>query len=470
MSGPSSAVAPRHASRPAAAEMPGSAKKWPEVYGTRLLGCLRQVQNEPLSLYQNAWREHGDYVRFRVVPKFYMYLLAHPAAIEYVLHTNLKNYRKPDSFNNSVSLLAGRGILTSEGEFWRKQRRLMQPAFSRSSVASIGVHMTDSVGRFVDEWNAAEDGRTIDVLPEMMRLGLRIASRTLMGTDISGDADSIGDAYRTAFEYVSLKMNGRMMFTPVWFPTRRNREFRAAKSLLDRVVLDLIARRRADPQHNDVLSRLIAAQDEETGIGMTDQQLCDEVITLLTAGHETAGAALSWSLYLLAEHPQVQQQLYDEVHAVLGQRPAAVADLGKMPLATAVFEETMRLYPPAWGMPRETLADDEVLGYPVPAKSTLMLSQLLAHRHPDFWTEPDRFDPTRFLGAHDRAKFAYFPFGGGPRICIGNNMAMLEGPLTLATLVDQFQFTLVSGQRIEPDPTFTLRPRYGVQLVIKKRT
>ncbi len=470
MSGPSSAVAhPQHAG-PSAVTSSGPAKIWPEVRGTRLLGCLRQVQNEPLSLYRNAWQKHGDYIKFRVLPKVYMYLLAHPAAIEYVLHTNLKNYRKPDSFNHSVQLLAGNGILTSEGEFWRTQRRLMQPAFSRNSVASIGVHMTDSLGRFVDEWSAAGDARQVDVLPEMMRLGLRIASRTLMGTDISDDADAIGQAYRTTFEYVSLKMNGHLMFSPLWLPTRLNREFRAAKSLLDGVVMDLIARRRREPEHNDVLGRLIAAQDEESGIGMTDSQLRDEVITLLTAGHETGGAALSWALYLLAKHPDAQQQLHDEVHAVLENRPACVTDLPQMPLATAIFEETLRLYPPAWGMPRETLAADEVLGYPIPAKSTLMLSQLLAHRHPDFWSKPDQFDPAQFLGTHDRAKFAYFPFGGGARICIGNHMAMLEGPLALATLVDRFHFTLVPNQQIVPDPTFTLRPKYGVQLVVRKRS
>jgi len=442
-------------------------KTWPTVRGRRFTACLRPIQHEPLAFYRRIWREHGDFVRVRVIPGFYMFLIAHPEAVEYVLHGNLKNYRKPDSFNGSMSLLAGNGILTSEGELWRTQRRLMQPAFSRNSVASIGEHMTDSLGKFVDEWNAAEDGRAIDILPELMRLGLRIASTTLVGKDISGDADAIGRAYRTTFEYVSLKMNGRLMFKPLWLPTARNREFRREKALLDRVVMELIAQRRREDLRNDVLGRLLAAQDEESGIGMTDEQLRDEVITLLTAGHETGGAALAWCLYLLAEHPEAQEQLHDEVRGVLGGRLPGVADMSRMPLATAVFEESMRLYPPAWGLPRETLADDVACGYP-----TIMLSQSLIHRHPDFWAEPDKFDPSRFLGeaAQERAKFAYFPFGGGSRICIGNHMAMLEGPLALATLVQRFHFTLVPNQRIEPDPTFTLRPKYGVQLVIRKRT
>ncbi len=400
-----------------------------------------------------------------------MYLLAHPAAIEYVLHTNLKNYRKPDSFNHSVRLLAGNGILTSEGDFWRRQRRLVQPAFSRPAVAALGGLMVEGIARFVEEWEMAGRERTIDVLPELMRLGLRIASLTLLGTDISGEADAIGQAYRTTFEYVSLKMNGRLMFSPLWVPTPRNREFRRAKALLDRVALELVARRRAEPAKDDVLGRLLAAQDEESGTGMTDEQLKDEAITLLTAGHETGGAAVAWALYLLSKRPDVQQQLHDEVRGCLGGRMPAVADLPRMPLATAVFEETMRLYPPAWGMPRETLADDDLCGYPVPARSTLMLSQLLVHRHPDFWPQPDRFDPGRFLSpaGAERPKFAYFPFGGGPRICVGNQMAMVEGPLVLAALVQRFHFTLVPNQQIVPDPTFTLRPKYGLQLVIRKR-
>jgi len=445
-------------------------KAWPEVPGHWLLGCIKQFQRTPLEMYRQSWREHGDYVRLRALPGVYVYLLAHPEAIEHVLHTNAKNYRKPDSFNHSVSLLAGNGILTSEGEFWRKQRRLVQPAFSSHAVAGLGDLMAGGISQFVEEWEAAGQERTVDVLPELMRLGLRIASLTLLGKDISGEADSIGQAYRTAFEYVSLKMNGRLMFSPLWLPTRRNREFRQAKALLDRVVLELIAQRRNQPAKLDVLGRLLAAQDEESGIGMSDEQLKDEAITLLTAGHETAGAALSWALYLLSEHPQVQEQLHEEVRGVLGGRMPTIVDLDRIPLATAVFEETMRLFPPAWGMPRETLAADEIHGYPVPKRSTVVLSQLLIHRHPDFWPEPDRFDPGRFLWpAPDRPKFAFFPFGGGARICVGNQMAMVEGPLVLAALVQRFQFTLVPNQQIVPDPTFTLRPKHGVQLAVRQR-
>ncbi len=455
-----------HPAKPASA-----AKQWPQVHGHWLRGCLRQMQRDPLPLYHGAWREHGDYVRLRALPGFYFYLLAHPDAIEHVLHANHKNYRKPDSANGSIGLLAGNGIIVSEGDFWRKQRRLMQPAFLRHQVIKLSSHMVESIDGFIRQWEQAEDGRTLDIAPEMMRLALRIASTSLFSTDISGEADSIGQAFRTAFEYVSLKMNGRLMFRPLWMPTRMNRRFRRAMALLDGVVLELIARRRREPPKNDVLDLLLAAQDEESGTGMTDRQLKDEALTLLTAGHETSGAALSWAWYLLAKHPDVQHALHEQVSSHLRGRSPAADDLPSMPLATAVFEETMRLYPPAWGIPRETIGEDEICGYPIPAKATIILMQDIVHRHPDFWTEPDQFDPERFLPPHNtgRPKFAFFPFGGGPRMCIGNHFAMLEGPLALAALIQRFHFTLVPNQSIVPDATFTLRPKHAVYLTVRKR-
>ncbi len=429
------------------------------------------MQRQPLDLYRNAWRQHGDYVRLRALPGYPVYLLAHPEAIEHVLHSNQKNYRKPDFFYQSVGLLTGNGIITSEGDFWRKQRRLMQPAFLKHSVAKLSANMVQANGQLIREWEQAGDTRTLDVLPEMMRQALRIAGLSLFSADISGDADSIGRAYRTAFAYVSLKMNGRLMFRPTWLPTSRNREFRRSKALLDRVVLDLIARRRGGPPQNDVLDLLLAAQDEESGVGMSDEQLKDEAITLLTGGHETTGAVLAWAWYLLAQHPDAQRDLHDQVSAHLRGREPTAEDLTSMPLTTAVFEETMRLYPPAWGMPREPIADDEINGYPLPAKATLVLSQYLVHRHPDFWPRPEVFDPGRFLPPHNagRPKFAFFPFGGGPRICIGIHFAMIEGPLILASLAQRFHFTLSENQSIVPDPTFTLRPKYGVQVIVRKR-
>jgi cytochrome P450 len=446
-------------------------RAWPTVRGHWLTGCLRGIQKDPLGFYRRAWQACGDYVRIRVLPGIPIYLLTDPAAVEHVLAKNHKNYRKPDVFNKPMRLLTGNGILTSEGDFWLRQRRLSQPAFLRNRFGQFGGHVRAGVDSLLGEWERAEDGRTIDVLPEMLRLGLRIASTSLFSTDISADADAIGRAYRIAFGYVSLKMNSPLTL-PLWVPTRRNREFRRSKALLDRVIVQMIeTRRRSKEQPGDVLDMLLAARDEQSG-GMSDQALKDEVITLLTAGHETAGAALSWAWHLLAEHPEVQQALHDEAAKRLSGRTPTVDDLPHLPLATAVFEETLRLYPPAWGMPRQAIGADDVNGYPIPAKAFVTLSQWVTHRHPAFWCEPERFLPERFLpGAQqDRPKFAYFPFGGGPRICIGNHFAMIEGPLVLAALAQRFHFRPAPGHAVTLDPTFTLRPGTGVHLVVRKRT
>jgi cytochrome P450 len=431
---------------------------------------MRQLQRDPLSLYTRANREFGHYVRIRAFPGIYVYLLTHPEAVEYVLQKHHKNYRKPDFFNKTVGLLTGNGILTSEGDFWLRQRRLMQPAFHRQHLAKLVPLIIAAAESFVRQQQAAEAGKPIDILAHMMKLGLRIAGTTLFSTDITGEADDIGRAYRTGFAYVSHRMNSPPLI-PTWLPTPRNLAFARAKKLLDRVVLDLIAARRtATVPKDDLLSLLLAAQDSETGAGMTNEQLKVEALTLLTAGHETVGAALSWTWYLLGQHSKVQEDLYDEVYGRLEGRSPTLEDLGDLPLVRAVFEESMRLYPPAWGQPREALTDNEINGFFIPAKGTVTVNQWVTHRHPDFWDEPETFKPERFLPGHpQRHKFAYFPFGGGPRLCIGNAFAMLEGLLVLATIIQKFRFELVAGHPVLPDPTFTLRPKYGVKVRLSPR-
>jgi cytochrome P450 len=432
---------------------------------------MRQLQRDPLGLYTRASREYGHYVRVRAFPGIYVHLLTHPEAVEHVLQKNHKNYRKPDFFNRPVGLLAGNGILTSEGDFWLRQRRLMQPAFHRHHLAKLAPLMVAAAESFVREQGSAGPGRPVDMLDAMMGVGLRIAGTTLFSTDVTGEAGEIGRAYRTAFGYVSRRMNSPPL-VPAWFPTPRNLAFARAKRLLDRVVLGLIAaRREATARPDDLLTLLLAAQDEETGVGMTDEQAKDEALTLLTAGHETAGAALSWAWYLLGQQPQVQNDLYDEVRGRLQGRSPTLEDLPGLPLAKAVFEEALRLYPPAWGQPREAIRADEINGYPVPARALITVNQWVTHRHPDFWEEPEAFRPERFLAgrAEGRHRFAYFPFGGGPRVCIGNTFALMEGPLVLATILQQFRVELVPGQAVVPDPTFTLRPKHGVKVLLWPR-
>jgi cytochrome P450 len=439
--------------------------------GHWLWGCMPQIRKDPLRFYTHARRDYGDYVRLRAVPGVYFYLLTHPEAVEHVLQKNHKNYRKPAFFTRTMMLLVGQGLFTSEGDLWLRQRRLMQPAFHRQHLAKLAPLMVDAAEGFVREREAAGPGQVVDLLDEMMRLSFRVAGTTLFGADITGGADTTGRAYRTAFEYLNYRM-GSPFRAPAWFPTRRNLAFARANRLLGRVVLGLIeARRQAGDRPDDLLSLLLAARDEETGAGMSDRQLKDEVLTLLTAGHETVGAALAWTWSLLGQHPRVQDDLADEARGRLRGRGPAAEDLPHLPLARAVFEEALRLYPPAHGQPREAIEADEVNGFPIPAKATVALSQYVTQRHPDFWEGPEEFRPERFLPpqAASRPKYAYFPFGGGPRVCIGNSFALLEGPLVLATVLRKFRVELVPGHPVVPDSTFTLRPKYGVKAVLRPR-
>ncbi len=432
---------------------------------------MPEVAGDPLGLYESAWKQYGDIVRLRALPGVYFFLLVHPDAIEHVLAKNHKNYRKPDSFNKPASLLAGKGLLTDEGPSWLSRRRLVQPAFSRQRLNALDGPVVRASEAMMKRWERAGDGQVLDILPEMMRLSLSIASTTLFSADISNEADEIGKSYREAFAYVSYRMNHPFSL-PTWLPIPRNRRFAQAKKVIDRVVFDLIARRRRDGEvHDDLMAMLMAAQDEETHGGMTDQQVRDEALTLLTAGHETVGAALSWTWYLLSKHPEVQQSLHDEVVGGLDGRQPTTSDLSNLRLGRAVFEEAMRLYPPAWGMPRESIEADKIMGYHIPPKSAIVLGQFLTHRHPDFWEEPDQFRPERFLAEVpvNRPRFAYFPFGGGPRVCIGSQFAMIEAQLVLATVIQRYEMELVADHPVVPDPTFTLRPKHGVKVILRRR-
>ncbi len=430
------------------------------------------MRSDPLNFYRDTWRTYGDYVRIRTLPGFDVCLLADPAAIEHVLVKNHKNYRKPKFLTGPVKLVAGNGLFVSEGDLWLRQRRLAQPAFLRGAVNRLAAPMTAAADRLVHDWEAAPDGRTVDIVPEMMRLVLRIAGATLFGTAIGAEADALGAAQEAIAAFVSHKMNN-LLTAPLWVPTRRNRTFRRAKARLDRVVLQLIeARRHRGTAANDLLDLLLAARDEGSGTGMSDQQLKDEVFTLLFAGHETTGAALSWAWHLLAQNQAAQEALHDEASAHLGGRTPTADDLPHLPLATAAFEETLRLYPPAPALARQALGPDEIQGYPVPAKALLMPSQWVTHRHPAYWDEPDQFRPERFLPgrAPDRPKFAYFPFGGGPRVCIGNTFALTEGALVLAAIAQRFHLRPADDREVELDATLALRPKGAVNLVVRKRS
>jgi cytochrome P450 len=304
----------------------------------------------------------------------------------------------------------------------------------------------------------------------MMRLTLAIISQALFNRDISGEADQLGQSTTTALEYLTYRINHRLA-APLWVPTRVNRNFKRAVCILDEHVSRIIAERRADSNPpDDLLTIMLAARDEETGAAMDDHLLRDQIVTFMGAGHETTAVALSWIFGLLSRHPDVCNRLRDEIDGALGGRPPGMSDLPKLPYTAMVLQEAMRLYPPVASLSRRTLEADEVSGYEIPANSLVILSQYVTHRHPDFWENAEGFDPERFApGQPPRPKFAYFPFSGGPRKCIGDQFAMLEATLIVARVMQQFRLDLIAGHRLVPKLVFTVRPTGGMPMTIHRR-
>jgi cytochrome P450 len=437
----------------------------PVLKGHWLLGTTPESAAGPFEFLNRAWAERGDIVKLAAVRPFYWYLVTHPAAVERILRTHQTNYRKPKMFTRQFSLLSGNGLLTSEGDFWRRQRRLAQPAFHRQRLVLLAGTMAKATLGMVERWAAthAQTHQPFDMAEEMTALTVAIAAETLFGADISGNRVRFGEALRIALEHVTHRM--RYPTAPQFIPTARNRRFGRARRTLDEIVYKLIEARRSDPtDRGDLLSMLMLARDEETGQAMDDRQLRDEVMTALIAGHETSAAALVWAWYLLAQNDGPRARLRGEVSAALRGRAPTVEDLSRLPYARMVMDETLRLYPPAWGQPRQVIAADELCGYRVEAGKILMVSQYITHRHPDYWERPEEFMPERFTpeAIASRPRFTYFPFGGGAHHCIGNNFALMETQLVLSTVIQHFEPRLAPGARAELDTTFTLRPRNGL--------
>jgi cytochrome P450 len=440
---------------------------------------MPQFRADALSALLRWRQQYGDALRYRFFLHFYGYAFSHPDDVEHILVDSNRHYRKePAPGNEILRPLVGNGLLTSDGEFWLRQRRLAQPAFHRRRIAAFANTMTDATAKMLERWTVFGDsGEAWDLSEEIMRLTLEIAGRTLFSVDLAREAETIGNAFVDAsqklIDYSTIPYGSFFLRMP-WMPGvgRLKRDVGA----LDRVVNGLIAerrarRRRGEGESVDLLDMLMNARDEETGTGMTDAQLRDEVMTLMLAGHETTALALSWTFYLLAHHPQVRERLEAEVDSTLGDRVPDMEDTAALVYTTRVIEESMRLYPPAYILSRYTVADDVVGGYDLPAGSILTLSPYVTHRHPDFWPDPERFDPERFTPEQvaSRPRFAYFPFGGGPRQCIGNRFAMTEAILILAMVTQRYRLELEPEHPIELEPLITLRPKYGIKVRLHTR-
>jgi cytochrome P450 len=443
-----------------------TAPRPPGPKGRFLVGNLPEFRRDLLGFFTSCARDYGDLVALKLGPRL-VHLASHPDFVEQVLVSENRKFGKSYVFELLRPVL-GNGLLNSEGEFWLRQRRIMQPAFSKASVNNYADTILAQTVKAMEQW---PDGKPTDLHHEMNRLTLGIVGKTLMDIDLSDVSNEISGPIDSAMRDFSSRFEG-WFNPPMWIPTPRNRRAKRNVRQLDTVVNRIIRQRRESGRdRGDLLSKLIAARDEVDHTGMTDRQLRDEVMTLFLAGHETTANALAWTWFLLGQNPAALAKLLAELSAVLGNRSPSVADMPKLVYTEAVLKEAMRLYPPAFAFSRRVVTDAVIGGYHVPAGSAVIMSQWVIHRDARWWDEPDRFLPERWLegAGKDRPQYAYFPFGGGPRGCIGNLFAMLETILVVATIAPRFNFELVDPQNVKPWPSVTLRPAAGIPVVIRRR-
>jgi cytochrome P450 len=441
----------------------------PGPRGSWLLGATNFLREPPLDLLTNWARQYGDVVSWRTF-HIRIYLLNHPDDIETVLVSRSRSFGKGRLLQANRALF-GNGLLTSEGEFWLRQRRLTQPAFHRERVAACGGTM---VARAVEMLNRWRDGEVRDIHQDMMRVTLAIAAESLFGASVEQEADRVAAALDILMD---MNASSRRLFSLLRrLPTAGNRRLSRVIRELDSIIYGIIAKRRAAGANgigigDDFLSILLNAQDED-GSRMTDRQLRDESLTLLLASHETTAVALSWTAYLLAQHPAVEELLHAELDAVLGGRTPTFEDLPRLRYTDQIVRESLRLYPPVWRMGRIAKEDVAIRGYRIPKGASVLVSQWVVHRDANYFTEPERFNPARWTEdlARSLPRFAYFPFGGGPRICIGSNFALQELALLLAVISQRYCLRLAGPEPILPAPSITLRPRDGMRLIVSRRS
>ena len=429
---------------------------------------LLAYRRGPLAYFQNLAQQYGDISFFRIGPQE-AFFVNHPELIKDVLVTNNQNFMKGIVLQRAKRLL-GEGLLTSEGEFHRRQRRLAQPAFHRQRIASYGEVMVNYANRTSARWR---DGQTLDLADEMMRLTLAIVSKTLFDADVESESGEVGEAMTTVMElFDTLTMPFFELLSKL--PLPQLRRFDNARTKLDRIIFSMVEeRRRSGMDRGDLLSMLLLAQDDEGDGGqMSDQQLRDELLTIFLAGHETTANALTWTWYLLSQHPEVEEKLHRELDEVLGSRDTSFADAANLRYTEMVLAESMRLYPPAWAIGRLSTVDCEVGGYFVPRKSLVIVSQFVMHRDERYYEQPLLFIPERWTpeARESRPAFSYFPFGGGPRRCIGEGFAWMEGILLIATLAQKWRLRLVPHHPVALKPVVTLRPKHGMKMTVSRRS
>lgn len=435
--------------------------------GSFFLGHLSRFGRDPLGLLEQCAREYGDFVALRFVNKPVL-LVNDAAAIEQVLATNSRQFRKTLGYRTPfMRRLFGQGLLTSEGEFWTRQRRLAQPAFHRDRVAQYARAIVQYADELLATW---QPGETRAVHLDMMKLTTRVVVRTLFNSDVPREINDLGRASATVMERFTSQWSAWRIFSQ-FLPTPGSRRFEQVMRNLDNFIYGLIQERRAANQDvGDLLSMLLLARDDD-GQGMTDRQLRDELTTLMVAGLDTTALALTWTFYLLSQNPAADAKLAQEVQLILNGRAPGFPDLPRLRYAEMVIKEAMRLYPPAWVIGREALQNCELAGHPVAGGTSVIMSQWLAHRDARHFENPLQFQPERWTEENARKlpKYAYFPFGGGPRICIGYQFAMMEAVLVLAMVAQRYRLTASPNYAVTPWPSITLQPRGGISLKVETR-
>ncbi|HSV85100.1 MAG TPA: cytochrome P450 [Levilinea sp.] len=435
-----------------------------------LLKQLNKIRHNAPEYLLDASRRYGDLVFFDV-PRNPAYFINHPDLIKHVLLDNHRKYSKKTMQYNSLSEITGQGLLTSDGAYWLRQRQLMQPSFDRPRLMALDRVIVPAALAMLERWEGiAHKGDPLDVDREMMVLALEIVGKALFSIELSREAKRLVDAVLTALDYiVGRARNPTALSSQPFLLTPRKARFNAAVSTLDLTVYDMIYQRQAaGDAGDDLLGMLLRARDPQNGSPMTPEQVRDEVITILIAGHETVASALTWSCYLLAKNPPQWEQMHAEVSRVLGANLPTPASLIDIPLTGQVFSEALRLYPPAWLITRKAIEADQIDGIDIPAGASIIISPYAVHRHPQFWEDPERFDPSRFSPEREinRPRFAYIPFGGGPRLCIGDQFAMIEAQTVLAMVTQRFRLELLPHRPIEADSLVTIRPRHGLPMKI----
>jgi cytochrome P450 len=448
--------------------VPGPGRSFP-------FGSAMDFAKDPTRFLNGLADEYGDFVRFYFFGRS-LYMVNNPDYIREVLVTKADAFPKADRDIAILSKFLGNGLLTSGGDFHKKQRKLAQPIFHHRRIQSYGHTMVDYTNRLLDNW---QDGESRQICDDMMSLTMFIVSKTLFDAnmdDMASQTEMIGHAIDD-LQAISNDEYKSLYFWPEWVPTRNNRRRKAARTVIYGTIDSLIAERRAAavdgrvPDTGDLLSMLLLARDDE-GQSMSDNQVRDELVTLFAAGHETTSNALAWSWYLISQHPVVEAKLHQEIDAVLNGRLPTLEDLPDLPYTEMVLKEAMRLYPPAWTLnTRQAVEDTIVSDYLVPKDRLIFVAPYVMHRRPEFFPEPERFDPQRFTPENEKAlpRYAYIPFGAGPRVCIGNAFAMMEAHLILATIAQRFRLELDPEQEVEINPLITLSPKYGLKMRVVKR-